>query len=136
MAELRQGGCQCGALRYEISGEPVALVACHCKDCQRQSGSAFGMSLIVKREHFRWLGGEPRTFVTKGDSGARKDCLFCGECGSRIYNATAKLPDTLNVKPGTLDDTSWLSPVMHVWTASKQPWTPIPDGVRCFERNP
>jgi hypothetical protein len=136
MAELREGGCQCGGLRYELSAEPVAVIACHCTDCQKQSGSAFGMSLIVSRKAFRWLEGKPRSFVTAGDSGAPKDCFFCGDCGNRIYNALSTMPDVLNLKPGTLDHRSWLKPAMHVWLDSKQPWTPIPAGVRCFDRNP
>ena len=131
-----EGGCQCGKLRYRVDGEPLVLVACHCTECQRQSGSAFGMSLVVPRESFELLSGEPRTFTRKADSGGSVDCAFCGECGTRIFHSPSKLPTTLNVKPGTLDDTSWLSPAMHTWVSSKQPWVPIPEGARRFDRNP
>ena len=136
MAEHREGGCQCGRLRYAITGDPVAVIACHCTECQKQSGSAFGMSMIVGQGAFRWLAGEPRTFTTTTDSGATKDCLFCSECGNRILNALSSLPAVLNVKPGTLDETAWLEPSIHVWLDSKQPWAPVPDGVRRFDRNP
>ena len=82
------------------------------------------------------LSGEPATYETKADSGARKECVFCPTCGIRIYNALSSFPTNFNVKPGTLDDTSSLSPVMHTWVSSKQAWTPIPDGVPHFEKNP
>jgi hypothetical protein len=136
MAVLHEGGCQCGALRYRVDGDPVAVAVCHCSECQRQSGSAFGMSLIARSDAFRWLSGEPRLFTTRADSGATRECFFCESCGVRIYNALDSLPGLINLKPGTLDDRSWLAPSMHVWLDSKQPWTPVPEGVRCFERNP
>ena len=132
---MLEGGCQCGDVRYRVAGEPVAVTACHCTECQRQSGSAFAMSMIVPRAAFR-LTGETRSFTRRADSGAEVECLFCPRCGTRIYHVPASMPATLNVKPGTLDDTAWLEPVLHVWTASKQPWTPIPAGVATAERNP
>ena len=136
MGETLAGGCQCGGLRYEISGEPIAVVACHCRDCQCQSGGAFGMSMLVPREAFRFRSGEPRTWTTEADSGATKDCVFCPDCGTRIYNAVSSMPAMFNVKPGTLEDTSWLEPSMHVWLSQRQPWVPVPEGARCFEKNP
>lgn len=136
MSERHEGGCLCGKLRYAISGEPLATVVCHCRDCQVQSGSAFGMTMVVKREHFEWSSGEPRKFAMKADSGTNKDCVFCGDCGTRILNELDRLPDTVNLKPGTLDDTSWLNPAAHVWVSSKQPWVPIPESSAKFEKNP
>lgn len=133
---VREGGCHCGSLRYRITGEPIAVAVCHCAACQRQSGSAFGMSMIVPKDAFEWLAGEPATFTMKGDSGADKDCLFCGSCGVRILNRLGSRPDTVNVKPGTLDDTTWFEPELHVWTKNKQPWFEIPSGLPCFEGNP
>ncbi len=132
----RTGGCQCGELRYEITDEPIAVAACHCKDCQCQSGSAFSMSMLVNREHFRWTSGEARSFTTTADSGARKDCVFCSTCGVRIYNALSSMPMTWNVKPGTLDDTAGIEPAMHVWLSRKQHWVLLPEGSRQFQKNP
>ena len=67
--------------------------------------------MIVSEDAFRWLRGEPRLFTTQSDSGATKECLFCAACGVRIYNSLSSMPGVINVKPGTLDDTSWLAPV-------------------------
>ena len=118
------GGCQCGAVRYELRGRPVELVVCHCKECQRQSGSAFGMSLIVPSGSFRLLSGDLKFFTVVCDSGRTKTCAFCRDCGTRVYHSSN---NTISVKPGTLDDTSSLRPTHHYWTKRKQPWVVISD---------
>ena len=103
MAEQREGGCQCGGIRYRIEAEPVALVACHCTECQRQSGSAFGMSLLVPRDGFR-LSGTPKRFTRSSDSGRPVDCFFCPDCGTRIYHLPASRPEgggSTTIGPGS-----------------------------------
>ena len=129
MRNSAEGGCQCGSVRYRLNAEPLALAVCHCRDCQRQSGSAFALSLFVPRKAFRLLSGELKTFATVCDSGRTKECAFCGSCGTRIYHQGKR---GMSIKAGTLDDTSNLSPDAHYWTKRKQPWVEIPDGVRCF----
>jgi hypothetical protein len=127
---VHTGGCQCGNIRYRLEGKIFRLNICHCKDCQRQSGSAFGMSLIVSPETFKLTSGELKTFQLNADSGRTKTCAFCPDCGVRIYNQTSALS---SVKAGTLDDASWLAPDAHYWISRKQPWTTLPDDVPCFE---
>jgi hypothetical protein len=117
-------------VRYRLTGEPLGLAVCHCTECQRQSGSAFGMSLAVPSASFRLLSGELKTFTVSCDSGRTKRCAFCPGCGTRIHHQV--LETVLSIKAGTLDDTSRLSPLAHYWTRSKQPWVPIPAGARCF----
>lgn len=134
MTTIYTGGCQCGDVRYEIAGEPRRLLACHCTDCQRQSGSAFGMTLVVGESEFRILQGEVQTFTVQSDAGREKLGAFCPRCGTRIYHKLAWRPGAVTIKPGTLDDTSWLEPKMHIWTRSKQPWVVIPEGVESHER--
>jgi hypothetical protein len=92
--------------------------------------------MVVNREHFEWLAGEPRTFISEADSGTLKNCRFCGDCGTRVLNELDKLPTTFNLKPGTLDDTSWFQPVAHVWVSRKQTWVAIPDSLTQFDENP
>ena len=130
MDEARAGGCQCGHIRYHIDGKPVDLVVCHCTECQRQSGSAFGMSLAVLAKSFQLTQGELSSFQVVCDSGRVKTCTFCPRCGTRIAHQTN--PAGLSVKAGTLDDRSDLVPTAHYWTKSKQPWVIIPDGVKSF----
>ena len=129
MGDHMEGGCQCGSVRYRLEAEPTGLAVCHCRDCQRQSGSAFALSLDVPAEAFRLLSGELRTFEASCASGRTKECAFCPRCGTRIYHRGAW---GMSIKAGTLDDTSRLVPGAHYWTKRKQPWVAIPEGVRCF----
>lgn len=136
MATTYAGGCQCGQVRYEVVRPPQKLVVCHCTDCQRQSGSAFGMTLVVNEADFRLTQGELKTFASKSAAGRAKLGAFCPQCGTRIYHKPEWRPGTVSVKPGTLDDTRWLTPDMHIWTSSKQPWVTIPEGVTTHKRQP
>lgn len=116
------GGCQCGRIRYEIKAEPLTLYVCHCTECQRQSASAFGMSMPVPRDAVTILQGEPKQWSRVSESRREVICFFCGECGTRLFHNPTRNPDITNIKPGTLDDTSWLRPVGNLWTHSAQPW--------------
>ena len=112
------------------------LVACYCADCQRQSGSAFGMALVVGESDFRLLEGEVKTFSSQSEAGRAKLGAFCPRCGTRIYHKPEWRRGTVSVKPGTLDDTRSLKPDMHIWISSRQPWVVIPEGVEAHEKQP
>ena len=136
--KIHAGGCQCGAVRYEIGSDPVMVYACHCTICQRQSGSAFGMAVVFDGGTLTMKGDAPGHFIRQGH-GRRCRCYFCPQCGSRIYHqwftAEGDVP-FVNIKPGTLDDTRWLKPGCHVWTQHAQPWMRfLPDDI-VFERQP
>ncbi len=135
MPELT-GGCQCGEIRYEVTTDPLATIICHCKECKRQSGSAFGMSMIVPRDGFRLTSGKPKTFSRGAESGGSVECAFCGAGGTRIFHRTSKLPKTLNVKPGTLDDMSRIRPAMQTWTGERLAWFSVEGELPEFEKNP
>ena len=132
MTPIREGGCQCGAVRYRVEGEPIAVVICHCTECQRQSGSAFGMSFAVRKSAFQLLRGNLKRFTRKADSSRSVACAFCPECGTRIYHELGSLEGTLSLKPGTLDDTSFLRPTTELWATRRQPWIRLPPDLRSF----
>lgn len=136
MTVPRSGGCQCGAVRYRIEAEAVSVGICHCRQCQRQSGSAFGMSYIVPKEAFHLSSGTLKTFTRTSDSGRPVVCAFCPDCGTRIYHEARWLEGVLNVKPGTFDDTSFLRPTAQVWTAERQAWLAPHAELRSFEGQP
>ena len=122
-----EGGCQCGRVRYRVSTRPKALYACHCTECQRQSGSAFGLSMRVDRRDFA-VTGRLKSFARRADSGNPSRGFFCPECGTRIYHRNDWSPESVSIKPGTLDDASWLRPRGHIWRRSGQHWfTPPAD---------
>jgi hypothetical protein len=130
------GSCQCGQVRYEVSAKPLTLYLCHCKECQKQSSSAFGMSLTVPRNALTILEGEVKTWTREVNSDREVACLFCGNCGTRLFHDRAYSKETINIKAGTLDDTSWLEPIGNVWTKSAQPWVNISEKLLNYEGQP
>jgi hypothetical protein len=126
------GGCQCGAVRYLLRRESIAVYACHCKECQKQSASAFGLSLPFAREELE-LTGETESWRRPTDSGSFTTGWFCPKCGSRLFHVSDRAPARGTLKAGTLDDTSQLEPRFHIWTSRKQPWVVLPEGVPQFE---
>ena len=118
---VRLGGCQCGAVRYEVSGDPLALYVCHCRECRKQSASAFGISLIVPRAGFRVVGGTPKIWSRGTDSGRTLRCAFCPECGSRLWHEAEGRSETISIKGGSLDEPPDLGVAIHIWTTRKLP---------------
>ncbi|MBF9033209.1 aldehyde-activating protein [Rhodobacterales bacterium HKCCE2091] len=114
------GGCQCGAVRYRITAAPVTCYTCHCSACRRQSGSAFGMSLQVPDGGVELDGPTARLSAT-GGSGRPATHTFCTGCGTRITHQIEGRP-VIVVKPGTLDDPTWIRPAGHIFTASRAAW--------------
>lgn len=136
MSFQKVGGCQCGAVRYIITCEPTVVYACHCTECQKQSGSAFAMTAVIPHQHFQITKGTMKSFQRGGQSGRTMTCHFCSDCGTRIYHSPALLAENCNIKPGTLDDTSWLKPTVHVWTKSAQRWLTLPADAEIHETQP
>jgi hypothetical protein len=130
------GGCQCGQLRYEVNAEPLSVYVCHCTECQRQSGSAFGMSVLLPRAAFRFVKGHAQRYSRTADSGRVIDGDFCETCGVRPVHYPRANEAVAILKPGTLDDTGWLHPVGHIWTRSAQKWVSIPADCVIHEGHP
>ena len=116
------GSCLCGAVRYESSGEPVFALLCHCRDCQRQSGSAYGAGLRVPAAGFRVTQGEPALYVKTADSGNTVTRAFCPQCGSMLFLRVSARPDLVAIRAGTLDDPSVFRPEADIFVRSAQPW--------------
>jgi hypothetical protein len=121
MAGIMSGGCACGAIRYECSGKPVLMLNCHCRDCQRASGTAYAAILTMPRACVR-ISGEPRYHTAMGKAGRAVERGFCASCGSQVVLRLEKFPDLLGLQAGSLDDPSLYRPAIEVFTASAQPW--------------
>jgi hypothetical protein len=134
MAKI-EGGCLCGQVRYSSDAEPAVQAVCHCKNCQRQAGTAFSVIVGLPAAALK-IEGQLKTFHDKGESGGAVERRFCPDCGSPILSEVAGGPGLVFLKAGTLDDTSWLDPKVHVWTRSHQAWLPIPEGVLAMETSP
>jgi hypothetical protein len=116
------GGCACGAIRYECTGEPLFSLNCHCRDCQRETGSAYAPILGVLRATFTITQGSPQYFELVADSGHRTKRAFCTKCGARLFGEPGVAPDVVTIRVGSLDDPSGFQPGINIYTASAQPW--------------
>jgi hypothetical protein len=130
------GGCGCEALRYRLSSDPLTVYACHCTDCQTETGSSFALSMYVVREAVELLCGEPRLREFSLPDGRLRRSLVCGECGTALWGEGGDRPELRNLQPGTLDDTSWAQPIAHIWTRSAQPWISLALGSLQYEMQP
>jgi hypothetical protein len=112
------GRCQCKGVVYKTTSAPLAVYACHCTECQRQSGSAFSLSLLAERGAVVVEEGKPAVWERQHESGRVIDCLICATCGTRLFHEPRANTKVTIVKAGNLDDRSWLFPVGHIWTRS------------------
>ena len=131
------GGCLCGAVRFESSAEPKMIVACHCRTCQKNTGSAFSLNVAMPADEVTIRGDTLRTFQESNETGGPPFYRsFCANCGSPISGRGDAYPGVLFLKAGTFDDPSWLKPSAHMWCAEKQPWVDIDDDVQKFDESP
>ena len=124
----QEGGCVCGKVRYRLTAAPLLAYACHCHDCQRRSGSAFGLTLVVRSADVL-LSGEPEMMRMETPSGREIDHGVCPQCRFRVFARAPVAPDFMSLRAGTLDDASWVRPIAQAWVESAIPWAVIP-GVR------
>ena len=118
-----EGGCHCGALRYQVTAAPLMVYNCHCRNCQRIGGGAFSTNVTIPRGTLEIIRGEPAKLTWRSDASAERFGWLCGDCHGRIAHGWEEAsPPILNVRSGTLDDSSWVSPVVDIWAASAQPW--------------
>jgi hypothetical protein len=130
------GGCLCGGVRYTSEVEPVLMAVCHCPHCQKQTSSAFSMIVGVPSGTLRFEGRDLAAFEDVGESGQPVTRRFCPGCGSAIVTHVSVAPELEWIKAGTLDDTSWFEPQMHIWCDTAQPWVTIDDSIPSFGKNP
>ncbi len=128
-----QGGCACGALRYQLQSEPMFVHCCHCLDCQRQTGSAFVLNALIETDRVVILTGEPQPVSVPTDSGRPHRIFRCPGCQVAVWSEYGGRAQLRFVRVGTLDRPAALSPDVHIYVRSKLPWVRLPDGVAAFE---
>ncbi|MBK8321469.1 MAG: GFA family protein [Betaproteobacteria bacterium] len=129
MAETFEGGCDCGAVRYRLLAKPLFVHCCHCRWCQRESGSAFALNALIESERLERLAGEPEMVRTPSESGYGQLFARCPACRVALWSHYAGAgPAAAFVRVGTLDDPDRWPPDIHIFTRSKQPWVVIPEG--------
>ena len=126
------GGCACGAVRYRLTSEPLFTHCCHCLNCQRQTGSAFVINLLIEVERVELVAGEPHSVDVPRDGGSMQRIFRCPTCEVALYSQYTR-PEVYFVRGGTLDDPSRAAPDVHIFTRSKLPWVVLPESVPAFD---
>jgi hypothetical protein len=130
-SDVLEGGCSCGEIRYRLTSEPLFTHCCHCLNCQRQTGSAFVINLLIEADRIELLSGEPQP-VDVPRSGGKKQRIFrCPTCQVAVFSRYTRAGVRF-VRGGTLDDPSSVTPDVHIYTRSKLSWVALPDSVPAF----
>lgn len=135
MTEPYTGGCACGAIRYQVAGEPAMMNLCQCRQCQRDSGAGHAAHLTLVGAQVE-TSGAPGFWEMIGDGGTRKRRAFCPTCGSPVYIAFPDMPEVFVASAGSLDDPSRYQPQTVLWTAGAQAWDRPDPALTTFDKMP
>lgn len=131
MSTKLEGGCACGEVRYRLASEPLFVHCCHCLNCQRQTGSAFVVNVLIEADRVELLSGEPVPVAVPRSGGKKQRIWRCPTCQVAVYSQYTS-PRIRFVRAGTLDDPASVEPDVHIYMRSKLPWVVLPDGVPAF----
>ena len=132
MSAQREGGCACGAVRYRLASEPLFVHCCHCLNCQRQTGSAFVINLLIEADRVELTTGVPEPVDAPRDDGSVQRIFRCTHCQVAIFSEYGR-PEVRFVRAGTLDDPTDLTPDVHIYSRSKVGWVILPEGTPRFD---
>ena len=133
MSETFTGHCTCNFVRYRMASGPMLVHCCHCRWCQRETGSAFVIYAMVEAERVELLAGEVDVIITPSESGKGQKISRCPECRVAMWSNYPGGGDAIRfVRVGTLDEPDRLPPDVHIYTMSKQPWVVLPPGALAF----
>jgi len=135
MAEMHEGGCVCGAVRYRVSARPRVSMVCHCRFCQRRLGSAFAVVAYFDAGAIEFTRGELTDYQHRSDeSGRWLKMGFCPNCGTTVSHTAEIRPGLRSIAVGTFDDPDWIEIERHIWIRSKRPWVSVPPGMPEFQQ--
>lgn len=126
----REASCACGNLRIACRGEPIRISVCHCLDCQKRTGSVFGMQARFLKSNVRHIAGDSTRFIRAGDSGGTVSFHFCPHCGSTVYWELSSVPEAYAVAVGAFADPTFPAPRVSVYEERRHDWvdlTGLPD---------
>ncbi len=132
MSVQREGGCACGEVRYRLTSDPLFIHCCHCLNCQRQTGSAFVINLLIEADRVELLAGAPQPVDVPRDDGSEQRIFRCPTCQVAVFSEYGR-PEVRFVRGGTLDQPSGVVPDVHIFTKSKVSWVTLPDSAPAFE---
>ena len=133
--DFAQGGCSCGQVRYSLTTEPLFVHCCHCRHCQRETGSAFALNALIESRCVKLSGASPQWVAVPSASGKGQDIARCGQCQVALWSHYAGAGKAISfVRAGTLDDTGLCPPDIHIYTESKQSWVKLDDTIPVVPR--
>lgn len=132
MSDHREGGCACGQVRYRLASDPMFVHCCHCLNCQRQTGSAFVINLMIEADRVHLVRGAPVPVDVPRDDGSSQRIFRCPNCQIALWSQYTR-PQVSFVRAGTLDTPSAVSPDVHIFVRSKLPWVSLPASVPAFD---
>jgi hypothetical protein len=133
MSEQREGGCACGAARYQLASAPMFVHCCHCRDCQRQTGSAFVLNALIETDRVILSSGDLAALAVPTDSGQPHRIFRCVACQTALWSEYGGVAALRFVRVGTLDDPASLPPDVHIYVRSKLAWITLPESVPAFD---
>ena len=129
------GRCACGAIRYTGAREPVAMLNCHCRDCQLSSGAPFASGIVVMTADLE-ISGTPKTYAVRASSGGFATRSFCADCGTPLFTSSDANPGFTSIRFPSLDDASEFKPMLDIYTASAQKWVCLDQAIPHFSQSP
>jgi hypothetical protein len=130
MTEIFEGGCTCRAVRYKMTSAPLFVHCCHCRWCQRETGTSYALNAVIETDRLVLLSGAPEVVDTPSNSGKGQRIARCPVCRIAVWSHYAGAGDKLSfVRVGTLDEPDRLKPDIHIYTMSKQPWVVLPPDI-------
>ena len=129
----REGGCACGTVRFRLTDDPIVVHCCHCRSCQRESGSAFALNAVIEADNVELVSGAPERIDTPSDSGKGQAVFRCPVCKVALWSHYAGVGAKADfIRVGALDDPDAFPPNVHIFTASRQPWVALPTDAEAF----
>lgn len=129
-----EGRCTCGAVRYRLSSSPLFVHCCHCSWCQRETGTAFALNALIEASRVEVVEGAPELVDTPSNSGRGQVIARCPTCRVAVWSNYGGKGDLVRfIRVGTLEEAATVTPDVHIFTSTKQPWVQLPDGARVFE---
>jgi len=130
--ETFEGGCTCRHVRYRMTSKPIFVHCCHCRWCQRETGTAFALNAMIEAERVVITGeGKPEMVPTPSASGRGQKIWRCPKCRIAVWSNYGQAGDKVNfMRVGTLDEPDRVPPDIHIYTMSKQPWVVLPSGAK------
>jgi hypothetical protein len=134
MPAFAEGGCACGKVRYSLGSAPIVVHCCHCRWCQRETGSSFALNAVIETDKVELLGEPPERIDTPSASGKGQAVFRCPSCQVALWSHYGGAGEKAAfIRVGTLDSPDACPPNVHIFTSSKQPWVAIPEGAEQFE---